>query len=324
MIDLHAHVVLAPTMGGAGRHGPELLDGSGGAAFRAGDYVLRGVDYRNTPFMDPALRLAAMDERGIELAVLSPNPLTYFPRIEVELATSYARVHNDALAAVVADAPDRLAGLAQVPTQDPSTAAAEAVRAVDSLSLSGVSICATLDRPLDDPSLDELYATCVDLDVPLFVHPAPAAATGAPRDPRLERFDAELWAGFAHDETLAVAELVLGGVLARHPALDVCVSHGGGATPLMVPRMATAARQRGWADEAVAAPGAVEGWLRRMWWDGHVGGPDTLGMLAEAFGSDRLVAGTNFGGWDDDAEHWSDVADPDVLDQNARRLLRLT
>ena len=37
--------------------------------------------------------------------------------------------------------------------------------------------------------------------------------------------------GYAYEETLAVATLIIGGVLDRHPDLDICISHGGGAMP---------------------------------------------------------------------------------------------
>ena len=39
--------------------------------------------------------------------------------------------------------------------------------------------------------------------------------------PALARFDADQWLGFLYEETLAVATLVLGGVLDRFPAHDV-------------------------------------------------------------------------------------------------------
>ena len=64
MIDLHAHVVLASTLGAAGPHGPDLHDGDDATGqlpcFRVGDYTLTGVRYRGSPFMDLDLRLAAM------------------------------------------------------------------------------------------------------------------------------------------------------------------------------------------------------------------------------------------------------------------------
>lgn len=328
MIDVHAHVVLEAAMGAAGPYGPTLDEGDEAVGrppcFRVGGYVLEGVRYRGTAFMDIELRLAAMDELGIELQVLSPNPLTFFHHIPAHQAIAFCERHNDAMAALVDTVPARLAGLAQLPLQDPAGAARELRRAVTDLGLLGGYVGTDAGRPLDDGAFDDVFATCTDLDVPLFVHPAPAGIDGPVRDERLQRFDAELWLGFAHEEALAVAALVLGGVLSRHPDLDVCISHGGGATSWLAERMAHAARTRAWADEELRRDGEVEARLARLWWDAHVGGPDALAALVRAFGPDRLVAGTNLAGWDaatDPSE--GDAALAATMDANARRLLRL-
>lgn len=328
MIDLHAHVVLESVLGAAGPHGPELDEGDPARGrlpcFRVGDYRLVGVRYRGSPFMDLHARLAAMDAAGIDLQVLSPNPLTYFAHVEPDWADAFCRRHNDELAALVETAPTRLAGFAQLPMQDPRRAAAELRRAVGELGLVGAYIGTDLGRPLDDPAFDVVWAACTDLDVPVFVHPAPDGVDRPRRDERLARFDGDLWLGFMYEETLAVATLVLGGVLDRHPALDVCVSHGGGATSWLAERMEHAARTRPWCPEALAPPGAVAERLGRLWWDAHVGGPRALGALMAAMGTGRIVAGTNLAGWDQslDPSH-GDTAVAATFDANARRLLRL-
>ena len=72
-IDVHAHAVLEETMGQAGEHGPELTR-EDPPVFRVGSYTLHGVRYRGSPFMEPELRIAAMDKAGIDYQVLSPNP----------------------------------------------------------------------------------------------------------------------------------------------------------------------------------------------------------------------------------------------------------
>jgi aminocarboxymuconate-semialdehyde decarboxylase len=320
--------VIDATLGAAGAYGPELDEGDEPAGrppcFRVGDYRLEGVRYRGSAFMDVELRLEAMDRAGIEVQVLSPNPLTYLPYIPVADAVSFARRHNDALGALVALHRDRLVGLAQLPVQDPAAAVAELRRCVGELGLVGAAIGTDVGRPLDDPALDPLYATCVALDVALFVHPAPGGIDRAPRDDRLARFDGDLWLGFAYEETLAVATLVLGGVLDRHPELDVCVSHGGGATAWLAERMAHAAATRPWSEPRWREPDAVMTRLRRLWWDAHVGGPNALAALITTMGTQRLVGGTNFAGWD--AHHDPSMGDGDLaaaMDANARRLLRL-
>jgi aminocarboxymuconate-semialdehyde decarboxylase len=329
MIDLHAHVVLEATLGAAGPYGPELDEGDPGAGrppcYRVGDYQLVGVRYRDSAFMDVELRLASMDERGIDLQVLSPNPLTFLHHVDGDTATDFARRHNDALTALVARHPGRLGGLAQLPMQVPDRAVAELRRAVTELGLLGAYVGTDLGRPLDDPAFDPFYAACVELDVPLFVHPAPGGIDAPRRDSRLARFDADLWLGFAHEEALAVATLVLGGVLGRHPELDVCVSHGGGSTSWLLERMRHVAATRPWAPPELRAEGAIDELLSRLWWDAHVGGPTALGSLVAALGTDRLVGGTNFAGWDETADPaFGDHGLRRTLDDNACRLLRLT
>ncbi|MEZ5382340.1 MAG: amidohydrolase family protein [Microthrixaceae bacterium] len=328
MIDLHAHVVLEGTLGAAGPLGPELDEGDEHAGrppcFRVGGYRLEGVRYRNSPFMDLGRRLAAMDELGIEFAVLSPNPLTFLSHVDANLAEEFCRRHNDELADLVARAPGRLGGFAQLPMQDPDRASAELRRAVDQLGLLAPYLGTDLGRPLDDPAFDVVWATSVELDVPVLFHPAPDGIDRPRRDDRLERFDGDLWLGFLYEETLAVATLVLGGVLDRHPTLDVCVSHGGGATSWLAERMEHAARTRPWGPSALDEEGAVASRLARLWWDAHVGGPAALAALVAAFGTDHLVAGTNLAGWDQTSDpSFGDDPLGATLDANARRLLRL-
>ena len=328
MIDLHAHVVLESVLGAAGPHGPELDEGDPAAgrppSFRVGDYRLVGVSYRGSPFMDLAARLSAMDAAGIDVQVLSPNPLTYFTHVEPEWAAAFCRRHNDDMAALVASAPDRLAGFAQLPVQEPSLAADELRRAVGELGLLGAYLPTDVGRPLDDLALDVIWSACTDLDVPVFFHPAPDGIDRPRRDERLSRFDGDLWLGFLYEETLAIATLVLGGVLERHPSLDVCMSHGGGATSWLLERLEHGARTRSWGPGPLAGPGVVTDQVRRIWWDAHVGGPRALAALVATMGSERIVAGTNLAGWDQslDPSH-GDAGLAATFDANARRLLRL-
>ena len=321
-IDIHAHAVLDETMGAAGEHGPELTtDGEGRPLFRVGGYKLLGVRYRGSPFMDPDLRLQAMDKAGIDFQVLSPNPLTYFHFTPAPEAIRFCRRHNDVLAALVKRYPDRLAGFAALPMQDPAAAAEELVRSTRELGLLGAYVGTEFGIPLDSPALDTLYETFVKLDVPLFLHPAPAGIDGPAGDPALDRFDLNLVAGFAAQETLAVATLIFGGVLDRHPKLDICISHGGGAVPFLVGRLALAGQKRPWAPESLKPDGAFEEHLARFWFDAHVNDDRALDYLVRIVGDDHLVLGTNFAGWDQHEIHFGEGVRK--MADNARRLLRV-
>ncbi len=326
VVDVHAHAVLEMSLGAAGAAGPELGTAPDGSPFyRVGDYVLRGVRYAGSPFMDVDVRLARMDAAGIDLQLLSPNPITYFSRLDAADAARYARRHNEALADVVRAHPGRLLGAAQLPVQDIGASMIELEFAVRELGLSAPYLGTDPARPLDDPAMDDLYAAAVDLDVPVFLHPTPVGATGPHDDVRMRRFDLDLLFGFAVDETLAVAALVFGGVLERHPRLDVCLSHGGGALAYVAGRFARAvAAPRPWVPEWLVENG-VEHYLRRLWLDTHVHDERSLRLLTDVVGTDRLVLGTNFAGWDDGGESAvTEVAElMPTLSANATRLLRL-
>ena len=257
VIDIHAHVVLPAAIGAAGAAGPEIGYTDGKPWFRVGDYVLHGVRYEGGPFMDIDRRIEAMDAHGIDIQLLSPNPLTYFTDLDSDAAARYARTHNDDLAAIVAEHPTRLLGAAQLPLQDPQAAIVELTRAVTELGLTAAYVDTDPGRTLDSADLDDFYAAVTGLNVPLFVHPTSIGPGGPPADPRLRRFDLDLLLGFAYSETLAIAALVFGGVLDRHPELDICVSHGGGAIQTLVGRFSRAAEVRAWASEQLRREGFV-------------------------------------------------------------------
>ncbi len=319
-IDVHAHVVLESTLGIAGDLGPEIGRASDGRTlFRVADWRLEGVDYRGTAFMDVELRLAAMDQAGIGHQLLSPNPLTWFHHIDAASAIAYCDHHNADLAAQIASHPDRLSGLAQLPAQAPEAAARELRRSVTELGLRGGALGTDPGVSLDDVLLTPLWSAAEDLDVPIFLHPAPSGIDGPLIDRRATQFDFDLHGWFCHEETLAVVALVFGGVLDRHPQLDVCVSHGGGAMPFLYERLRTAMATRpsgsGNADD-------LDRGIRRLWFDNHVGDAPSADLLAARVGADRLVLGTNFAGWDDRGPQSFGVGDQQLRD-NALRLLRL-
>ena len=321
VIDIHAHAVLEETFGTAGEFGPELTDQDGVPVFRIGDYELRGVKYRGSAFMDPKVRLAAMDRAGVDWQLLSPNPLTYFHFIPAAEAIALCRQQNDTLAALVAAHSDRLGGAAALPMQDVSAAIAELRRAVTELGLKAAYIGTDMPHGLDDPRMDAFYETVCELNVPLFIHPAPAGIDGPAASPALSKYELDIMLGFTMQESIAVATLLFGGVLHRHPALDVCISHGGGALALVWGRLEHAAHKRAWAPDHLQRDGAFSEQLGRLWYDIHMHDDRAVELLVERVGTERLVYGTNFAGWDAPEKFKVPTMDVPLAD-NARRLLR--
>ncbi|MBR9795747.1 MAG: amidohydrolase family protein [Luminiphilus sp.] len=325
-IDIHAHAVLAGSMGTAGRHGPEIgYTESGAPWFRVGDYRLDGVRYEGSPFMESDVRLTNMDAAGIDFQVLSPNPLTYFHHIGPSDAVGFCEQHNNALAEVVLAHPTRLAGFAALPMQDIQAACAELERAINELDLLGAYVGTDIGRPLNDPALDPFYEKVVQLNVPLMIHPAPAGIDGPAGDPNLKQFDLDLLTGFAAQESIAVATLIFGGVLHRHPEIDICLSHAGGTMTSLIGRFNRACTKRPWVPEHLQYEGAFEESLQKLWFDTHVHDPRVLNWVIDIMGTDKLLLGTNFAGWDQHA--MTQDVPPELaltMADNAKRLLRVS
>lgn len=321
VIDIHAHAVLEETFGTAGEYGPALTEEDGVPVFRIGSYKLRGVRYRGSAFMDPEVRIAAMDRAGIDWQLLSPNPLTYFHFIPAAEAVAFCRKHNDIMAALVRTRPDRFGGAAALPMQDVTAAIAELRRAVTELGLVAAYIGTDMPHGLDDPCMDPFYDAVCALDVPLFIHPAPAGIDGPAASPALSKYELDIMLGFTMQETIAVATLLFGGVLHRHPALDICISHGGGAVALVWGRLEQAAHKRAWAPDHLRRDGAFAEQLGRIWYDIHMHDDRAVDLLVERVGTARLVYGTNFAGWDAPEMFHMPTTDLPLAD-NARRLLR--
>ena len=312
VIDLHAHVVLEPAFGLAGPYGPDLSDVDGVPTFRVGDYVMAPSRYRESVFMDLPKRLESMDEIGIDAQLLSPNPLTFFGGVEAQHAVPFAQATNDAMVALVSEAPGRLYGSAQVPLQDIGAACDEAERAT-SIGLRGVYVSTNYGTAWESTDLDPFFEKLVALDQPLFIHPATNDGRSKAPDERLHRFGLDLIVGYTYEETIIVATLVLGRVFDRHPDLDICISHGGGAIAYLVDRFDAMARRRG-------QPEDFREHLQNLWFDAHMEPGPARQMLVDLVGTDRMVYGTNFGGWDTPTS--TDDFDA-ALTPNAERLLRL-
>ncbi len=315
VFDLHAHVVLDKTFGAAGQYGPHHGDDTDGVEFfSVGDYTMKPIPYRRSVFMNVEMRLEAMERVGIDRQLLSPNPLTFFGGIEADVAVNFAVAANDAMADLVRGHPGQLFGSAAIALQDPDAACAELVRSVNDLGLRGAYIGTDYGFTFDDARLDDFYRTAVELDVPIFVHGATNDGRGRAPDSRLHRFGLDLIVGYTYEETLAAASFVLGGVFDRHPNLDVCITHGGGAVVFLAQRFDSMAAFLGHESDFAAS-------LRQLWFDAHLEPGPARDLVTQTVGIDRMVYGTNFGGWDTP----TGVDEFDAsLTGNAERLLRLT
>lgn len=290
-IDVHAHCVpgdvLAALRRDGGRYGIEVTDANGRAA------VLIAGRVQTRP-MFPALtdlprRLAAMDAAGVDVQVLSSwIDLTAYA-LDAGPGSRYARMFNEALADTVAGAPDRFRALATVPLQAPERAAAELRHAVTTLGMVGAEIATTVDgRELDDLELEPFWSAAEELRAVVVVHPY-ASLFGR----HVTRYNLNNLVGNPAESTIAVAHLVHGGVLERHPDLRVVLVHGGGFAPFQMGRW-----DRGYHAKADGAEANLtrppSEWLRRLYFDTVLHSPASLRFLVDVVGVNHVVLGSDY------------------------------
>ena len=320
VIDVHAHVVFEALNDTAGNYGPQAgVDQTGAPFFRIGGYTMKPISYQGTVFTDLGIRMSQLDRLGIDIQVLSPNPLTFLHGIEPAIAVDFCQRHNHLMARTVAEIPDRLIGLAALPMQDIAAACDELERAVGTLGLKGAMIGTDIPQGFACHSLDDIYQKLTELNVPLFVHASSTDGVSGLKDDRLSLHNLSLSLGYAQEETLAVAQRLLGGVLDRHPTLDVCVSHGGGTAAFLAEKIDQLAQVDPTASEGVKQNGFGHE-LQKLWFDTHVKGEVAAKALRHYAHADKLVLGTNLGGFDTPEALTEDA---ERLSQNAKRLLRL-
>ena len=204
-----------------------------------GDMDLLADQFRHG--FDPPSYLRAMDAQGIDAVVLYPSLglfVPYLPELSAEASTEACRSYNDWIAGFCAAEPARLAAVAIVPLADPELAAAEARRAAG-MGLVGVMVRPNrlYGRELGDPAYDPLYAAVEESGLVLAVHEG-LGVRGPTIGDRFTTFVARHLCSHPMEQMAAMAGLILGGTLERHPRLRVAfLESGTGWLPFWLHRM---------------------------------------------------------------------------------------
>jgi aminocarboxymuconate-semialdehyde decarboxylase len=293
---------------------------------RSAVIMLDGREFRvvGPDAWDAATRLAAMDDDGVAVQVVSPTPVFFCYRMPPADALTVARAANDAMLSLCSAAPDRLIPFCQVPLQDADAACAELDRAV-AAGHRGVEIGNHVgDRDLDDRAIETFLQHAVALDVPVFVHP-----WDLPTGPRIERWMAQWLAGMPAETHLSVLALLLGGVFDRvDPRLRICFAHGGGSFAFWLGRLDNAWRRRPDVVAGCAAP--PSSYVERFFVDAVVFDPRSLRLLVDVMGVGQVLLGSDYpyplgerpaGGVIRSAEFLTEAERTAILSTNARRYL---
>lgn len=232
-------------------------------------------------------RLHDMDRLGIDVQVLSPSPTQYYSWADLALAERIVRAQNEAIAEAVRTRPDRFVGLGAVALQHPELAVRQLHEAVQVHGLLGAEITSDpTGRGLDDPALEPFWDEAERLDAVLFLHPL-----GTSLGERVGRHYLSNIVGQPLETTIALSQLIFGGVLDRFPGLRICAAHGGGYLPYAIGRLD---HGHGVRPEAQGCRELPSAYLERFWYDTVVFRPESLQALIAQVGLSQVVAGTDY------------------------------
>jgi aminocarboxymuconate-semialdehyde decarboxylase len=237
---------------------------------------------------DPQRKIRDMDEKKIEVYVLSCSPFNFFYEVEGDLAVELARFHNDQLSEMVRKHPGRFAAMATLPLQVPNEALKELERAVKTLGLRGIEIGSHVNQQeLGDDAFWPIYKALEELDVPIFIHPHLVAGSD-----RLEDFYLHNFIGNPLDTTIAAARLIFSGVLEKYPGLKIVLAHAGGQLPYIIGRIEHGYHVRPECQEKIhRSPWTF---FKNFYFDTITHNPDTLRYLISLAGSDHVLLGSDY------------------------------
>ena len=253
---------------------------------------------------EPTRRIEEMDATGVTMQVLSTVPVMFSYWAKPHDALDLSRFLNDHIAEVVRAHPNRFAGLATIPLQDPELAARELERCVRELGLRGAQIGTHVDanehchgpdcRNLDDRELDVVWRAAEKLDAAIFVHPWDMMGRS-----RMPKFWLPWLVGMPAETCLAISCMTFGGVFERFPKLRVAYAHGGGSYPFTIGRMEHGFHVR---PDLVQTDNKVnprsylahEQTPARFYVDSLVHDADALKLLLKLFGAQRVALGSDY------------------------------
>lgn len=254
--------------------------------------------------MPPALgdvegMLEGKERAGIDLTIVG-SPVGYGTMMPMPGLDNFAQPldrlqsFHEWLGETVARHPGRLKAYAYTNPFDEELLehAAEVVRGEEFVGL--IVNTSVQGEYLDSPRANAFFDLVDELDVPVFLHPPaePAAGRGL-RDLRLVE-----QVGRWSDVTVALAAIVFGGRLARHPRLRVLAAMAGGAAALLSGRLDAAARAPAPAPPSgppppEPLPEPPSAYLARVYLDTATPSVDTLRANLELVGAEQMLLGTD-------------------------------
>lgn len=234
----------------------------------------------------PERRVERMTAMGVARQLVSVLPPLYQYGRDGVQRTAALRTVNDEIAQMMSSFPDRFGGLAALPLPDVDASVAELKRTHD-LGFAGIAIGTHVNGVnWDAESLFPVLEAAEAHRSLVLIHPVFPRCGDATRGHYLGNL-----IGNPFETTVAVASLVLGGVLDRLPDLRLVLAHGGGYTAFGIGRIDHGRAVR---DEITRPAGVPSDYLRSMWFDTLTHSASALRYLVDEVGVRQVVLGTDY------------------------------
>jgi aminocarboxymuconate-semialdehyde decarboxylase len=258
---------------------------------REGDAVdldIRGMHSGlNTTFFDMNKQVERMARDGVERAILSLATPFIDYHLDAKLAVEAARVFNDSLAAAIAPDRQHFGGWALLPMQDAAAAAQELRRCVRDFGFVGGHVASNVRGVyLHDAQFEPIFQAAVDLNVPLFVHPADPLGKDRTRE-----YELTIVAGYLFDNTINILKMICSGFLDRWPDLKLVCAHAGAFSPILRARMQREVDTNPQLASTLKMP--VGDYLRRLYFDTICFEPAILRYVTEVVPVEHLLLGSD-------------------------------
>jgi aminocarboxymuconate-semialdehyde decarboxylase len=278
-----------------------------------------------TKIIDLKQRLADMDAQGVSMQAISlTTPMVSWA--EADLSLKLTRTWNDAASEAHKAYPTRLVALMILPMLDPDRAIDEVNRAAKLPGIRGVYMGTNINnRDLDDPLFEPIFAKIEQVGLPVFLHPLQTVGGERTKPWYLSNL-----LGNPFDAAIAGCHLIFGGVLDRHPKLQISLPHGGGALPMLIGRADHGAQVRAEIKQ-LHLPQPPSAYMQRFTYDTIVHSKPVMEFLIQEVGAERIMLGSDYCfdmGYERPVEfleqiNISSAKRKMILGENAAKLLKL-
>ena len=289
VIDVHTHMLSERWFERIREHGgPRYTVGpvTGGEA---------AIHLDGAPFMtltdgmfDYDMRIAAMDEAGVDIAVVSLTcPSVFWGGPDISLETAIEM--NDDMAAAQRNHPDRIRWMATIPWQYPELALQELDRAVANGAVAVMALANIAGQALTEDIFAPIWRQIDSRGLAVLIHPAVPPGL---REMDMRRFNLVASVGFMFDTTLAIARMIFDGFLDRYQGVKIIAAHGGGTLPYIAGRLDICFDNMAPCREIISEKPSA--YLERIYYDSVVFTGAALEACVSCAGPGRVLYGSDY------------------------------